>query len=87
MSLVSTLLRKVPEQREEDKFPKNASPVSPSPWPCPHCGRPADIESVEPSLDGQRMLTFWHCEPCQVWAVTPNTLREPPSAWVSKTQQ
>jgi hypothetical protein len=58
----------------------------PAPWPCPHCGTPAEIEAVEPSRDGTRMLTFWHCEPCQTWAVTPSTLREPP-VWVPKTEQ
>lgn len=57
-----------------------------SPWPCLHCGKPAEIEAVEPSRDGTRMLTFWHCAPCQVWAVTPNTLREPP-VWVSRAEQ
>ncbi len=68
------------EHRQEAEHP------SPSPWPCPHCGQPAEIEAVEPSLDGQRMLTFWNCQRCQVWAVTPSTLREPP-AWVSKRAQ
>ena len=58
----------------------------PSPWPCPHCGTPAEIEAVEPSRDGQRILTYWHCEPCQIWAVTPSTIREPP-VWVSSKEQ
>lgn len=58
----------------------------PSPWPCPHCGTPAEIEDVCPSLDGQRTLTLWHCAPCQRWAVTPSTVREPP-VWVSRTEQ
>jgi hypothetical protein len=56
-------------------------------WPCPHCGRPAEIEAVEPSLDGERMITFWHCEPCQSYAVTPSTIKEPPKGWGTKTQQ
>ena len=56
-------------------------------WPCFKCGNPAVIESVEPSLDGQRMLTFWHCEPCQSYAVTPNTVKEPPKGWATKTRQ
>jgi hypothetical protein len=60
--------------------------LSPSPWPCPHCGKAATIEAVEPSRDGSRMLTFWTCAPCQVWAVTPGTLREPP-VWVSRRMQ
>ncbi len=58
----------------------------PSPWLCPHCGNPAEIEAVEPSLDGTRTLTFWNCQRCQVWAVTPSTLREP-SVWVSRREQ
>jgi len=57
-----------------------------SPWPCPHCGKPAQIESVEPRRDDGVLLTFWHCLPCQTWAVTPSTLREPP-VWVSKREQ
>jgi hypothetical protein len=57
-----------------------------SPWPCRHCGQHATIESIGPSLDGQRLLTFWHCEPCQTWGVTPDTLRESP-VWVPKTMQ
>jgi hypothetical protein len=58
----------------------------PAPWLCPHCGQPAEIEAVEPSRDRQRTLTFWRCEPCQIWAVTPSTLREPP-VWVSSKKQ
>lgn len=57
-----------------------------TPWPCRHCGNPAEIEAVEPSLDGQRMLTFWNCQRCQVWAVTLDTLRQPP-VWVSRKEQ
>jgi len=57
-----------------------------SPWLCPHCSQPAEIEDVTPSLDGTRTLTLWHCEPCQTWGVTPSPLREPP-VWVSKKQQ
>ena len=49
-----------------------------SAWPCPHCGRPAEIEDVCLSLDGTRRLTLWHCEPCQTHAVTPATIRQPP---------
>jgi hypothetical protein len=58
----------------------------PTPWPCPHCGRPAEIEDVCSSLDGTRTLTLWHCEPCQTWGVTPDTLRQPP-VWVSRREQ
>lgn len=59
----------------------------PASWPCPHCGRTAEIEAVEPrQLDGV-LLTYWNCQRCQVWAVTPATLREPPSGWVSKREQ
>src|SRR5712692_2304009 len=63
-----------------DKLLETPKPQS-SPWPCRKCGRPTEIEAVEPSLDGQRVLTYWHCEPCQIWAVTPDTLRQPP-VWV-----
>ena len=57
-----------------------------APWPCPHCGNSAVIEDVCPSRDGQRTLTLWCCERCQIWAVTPSTLREPP-VWVSREKQ
>jgi hypothetical protein len=57
------------------------------PWPCSHCGQPAEIESVEPRRDNDVLLTYWHCEPCQVSAVTPATIREPPTGWVSKRKQ
>ncbi len=57
-----------------------------SPWPCPHCGQPAVIEEVCPSLDGTRMLTLWHCDPCQTYGVTPDTIQQPP-VWVRKTFQ
>jgi hypothetical protein len=56
-------------------------------WPCSHCGQPATIEDVFPSLDKERTLTLWSCEPCGVVAVTPDTIKEPPTAWVSKTKQ
>jgi len=56
-------------------------------WLCPHCGRPATIEDVFPSLDGEQMLTMWSCESCQVVAVTPNAIKEPPSGWVKRTEQ
>ena len=56
-------------------------------WPCPHCGTQAEIEGVGPSRDGTYQLTFWHCLPCQIWAVTPSDLREPPTGWVPKRMQ
>jgi hypothetical protein len=64
------------------------SPSTPEvpPWPCRHCGKPAEVEAVEPSLDGTRTLTLWHCEPCQMWAVTPSTQRDPP-VWVARRKQ
>jgi hypothetical protein len=58
-----------------------------SPWLCPHCERPATIEDVFPSLDRERMLTMLSCEPCQVVAVTPNAIKEPPTGWVSRVEQ
>jgi hypothetical protein len=76
-------------QNEPAKL-KNSEAISPVPspaWPCPQCGREATIEAVEPSLDGERMLTFWHCEPCQSYAVTPSTIKEPPKGWGNKTKQ
>lgn len=65
-----------------DFFPR----PTPGARPCPHCSRLATIEAIEPSLDGKRMLTFWHCEPCQTYAVTPDTIREPP-VWVRRIRQ
>lgn len=56
-------------------------------WLCPHCGRPATIEDVFPSSDGERTLTMWSCEPCQVVAVTPDAIKEPPTGWAPKTKQ
>jgi hypothetical protein len=56
-------------------------------WLCPHCGDPATIEDVFPSQDNERTLTMWSCEPCQVVAVTPDAIRQPPSGWVPKTRQ
>jgi len=56
-------------------------------WLCPHCGRPATIDGVFPSLDGERILTLWSCGPCQVVAVTPDAIRQPPSGWVRRTEQ
>ena len=53
-------------------------------WPCEHCGNPAVVEDVGPSLDGQRTLTHWYCGTCQTWGTTPDTLREPP-VWVLRT--
>lgn len=61
-------------QREEFSPVVSTPPqhaTMPSPWPCPHCGQPAIIEDVCPSLDGTRTLTLWHCAPCQTWGVTP----------------
>jgi len=56
------------------------------PWRCEHCGLPAEIEAVEPRRSDGVLLTYWRCPPCQTWAVTPATLREPP-VWVSKKIQ
>ena len=46
-----------------------AQPISP--WPCPRCGNPAEIDDVCRSFDGERLLTLWHCEPCRTVGVTP----------------
>ncbi len=66
---------------------KDTGENEPQPWPCDKCGRPAVIEAVEPSLNGERVLTFWHCPPCQSYAVTPSTVKEPPKGWATKTRQ
>jgi hypothetical protein len=89
------MVRKFEERRqaegrtEPQKTSLTAVPSRPAPgsWPCPRCGREATIEAVEPSLDGERMLTFWHCEPCQSYAVTPSTIKEPPKGWGTKVRQ
>jgi hypothetical protein len=62
------------------------SPPSDPSWTCPHCGRLATIQDVFPSLDGERTLTMWSCEPCQIVAVTPDTVKVPP-LWIKRTQQ
>lgn len=85
---MTALAKKVAElfgKPEAEKKTPLVRPIVKS-WPCPHCGCPAEIEAVEPSFDGQRMLTFWHCEPCQTYAVTPDTIREPP-VWVQRIEQ
>jgi len=66
---------------------RTSEPDAGDAWLCPHCGRLVTIEDVFPSLDGERTLTMWSCEPCQVVAVTPDAIKEPPTGWVSKTQQ
>ena len=72
-------------QAERQDPPAVQSQSAPS-WPCPHCGQPAEVTDIAPSRDGTYRLTFWHCEPCQGWAVTPSDLREPP-VWVSAKVQ
>lgn len=74
----------VPELAAETERRQEAE--HPSPWPCEHCGQPAEIEAVGPSLDGTRTLTFWNCQRCQTWGVTPDTLRQPP-VWVLRREQ
>jgi len=73
-----------PELADETERRQEAE--RPSPWPCRRCGRPAVVESVEPSLDGTRMLTYWRCPPCKTSAVTPDTIKQPP-VWVSSKEQ
>jgi hypothetical protein len=55
-------------------------------WPCRYCGQPAEIEAVEPSLDGHRMLTFWCCKSCHTWGVTAGTIQQSP-VWVRSKLQ
>lgn len=35
----------------------------------------------------ERTLTMWSCGPCQVVAVTPDSIRQPPTGWVKKVTQ
>ena len=63
-----------------------SSMPEPSPWPCEHCGKPAEIEAVEPRQSDGVLLTYWHCQPCETWGVTPDTIRQPP-VWVSSKEQ
>src|SRR5207244_1267554 len=64
-----------PASEQQSSATSVTPPVQPepTPWPCPHCGKPAVIEAGESSRDGTRTLTYWRCGPCQVWAVTPAT--------------
>jgi len=71
--------------QEGNPKPSAESPCSSS-WTCPHCEGPATIEDVFPSLDGERTLTMWRCDPCQVVAVTPDAIRQPP-VWIARTEQ
>ena len=75
---------------EKSRIEQPHAPVSQgqaASWLCPYCGRPATIDDVCPSLDGERTLTMWSCEPCQVVAVTSNAIKAPPTGWVPKTRQ
>ena len=55
-------------------------------WTCPYCFQPLMIDEVCRSLDGERMLTLWRCDPCQVVGVTPDAVKKPP-VWVKATKQ
>jgi len=83
-------VRTPPTHRCDASLPTTAPCVGhrppPAGWVCPHCGESVEIEAVEPSLDGERMLTFWHCQPCQSYAVTASDQKEPP-VWVTKRAQ
>jgi hypothetical protein len=68
-------------------FYDDAHELEPENWLCPHCGQPANIDDVFPSSDGERRLIMWSCGPCQVVAVTPDAIRQPPSGWVRRTKQ
>jgi hypothetical protein len=56
-------------------------------WICPNCENPATIDDVFSCLDGEHTLTMWSCGPCQVVAVTPDAIRQPPTGWVKRTNQ
>lgn len=94
MSLLHSLLRTNKELAEVENFSGHASPTSPKTetgsevivWSCSYCSQPLTIDDVCPSLDGERMLTIWRCDPCGVAGVTPDAIKEPP-VWVKTTQQ
>jgi hypothetical protein len=79
--------------RNPDPLPFDRDGREPDPahesdaWLCPHCGGQVSIDDVFPSSDGERTLTMWRCDPCQVVAVTPDAVKAPPAGWISKTQQ
>jgi hypothetical protein len=85
-SKLSEALRQELKQRKAEVLELLSRQLEPFPWPCPHCGSPAEIEAVEPRQSDGVLLTYWQCPPCQTWAVSPATLREPP-IWVSKRAQ
>jgi len=103
MSLLNSLLRTDKEPTEVEKFSGNTSPTSPEPvpfhddarevpltavtWSCPDCSQPLTIDDVCSSLDGERTLTLWRCDPCGVAGVTPDAIRTPPAVWVKTVQQ
>lgn len=58
-----------------------------SPWTCRYCSQPLTIDDVFPSLDGERLLTLWRCDPCQLAGVTPDAIQKPPTVWVKTIQQ
>jgi hypothetical protein len=80
------IVRKFEERRqaegrtEQQQTPLTAVPPRPAPesCPCPRCGKEATIEAVEPSLDGERMLTYWRCDACPAAGVKPEPVKEPP---------
>lgn len=61
--------------------------VKPTCWTCANCGQPLSIDDVYPSLDGERTLTLWRCDPCGVAGVTPDAIQRPPAVWVKTVQQ
>lgn len=74
---------------EADEEPEKAVPTTPgpahelpplAPWDCRGCHQPLTIEAIGPSENGQRTLTHWHCDRCEVAGVTPALLCQPPDA-------
>jgi len=57
---------------------------STSSWLCARYNQPVTITAVERSLDGERVLTFWSCEPCQSVGVTPYSVKKPPEEFILK---
>ena len=56
-------------------------------WHCLYFSQPLTIDDVCSSLDGERVLTLWRCDPCGVAGVTPDAIQMPPVVWVKTVTQ
>ena len=71
----------VPSRPEAAPFYGDGRELDSDSWLCLHCRGHVTIMDVFPSLDGERTLTMWSCDPCQVVAVTPDAVKAPPRGW------